>query len=110
MRVSFALVTMVVTIFTAAATSGDPNYAGLNAADVSVTNVDDDTAGITVSPTSGLSTTELGAGTAQFTITLDSEPTAAVTIGLSSSNATEGTVAPTSAVLDATRGQAAIRP
>jgi hypothetical protein len=36
------------TIVTAAATTGDPNYNGLNAADVSVTNQDDDVAGITV--------------------------------------------------------------
>jgi hypothetical protein len=33
------------TIVTAAAVSADPNYDGLDAADVSVTNTDDDTAG-----------------------------------------------------------------
>src|SRR5207248_253564 len=38
------------TILTAAATSSDGNYSGRNAADVSVSNTDDDTAGITVSP------------------------------------------------------------
>ena len=37
-------------IVTAAATSSDSNYNGINASDVSVTNTDDDTAGITVSP------------------------------------------------------------
>ena len=36
------------TIVTAAATSSDTNYNGLNAADVAVTNTDNDTAGITV--------------------------------------------------------------
>jgi len=53
------------TILTAAASSGDGYYNGLDAADVSVTNLDNDTAGITVNPTSGLVTSE-GGGTAQF--------------------------------------------
>src|SRR5207244_622768 len=39
------------TIVTAAAVSADAGYNGLNAADVSVTNTDNDAAGITVSPT-----------------------------------------------------------
>src|SRR5437762_220642 len=83
------------TIVTAAATSTDPDYSGRNAADVGVTNTDDDTAGITVIPTSGLTTTE-GGGTATFTVVLTSQPTANVTVGLSSSDLTEGTVAPAS--------------
>src|SRR5262249_8529555 len=82
-------------IVTASATSTDPGYGGMNAADVSVTNADDDAAGITVSPTSGLVTTEAG-GTATFTVVLNSQPTANVTIGLSSNDATEGTISPTS--------------
>ena len=36
------------TIVTAAATSGDGTYAGVNPADVSVTNTDNDVVGITV--------------------------------------------------------------
>src|SRR5205823_6082336 len=80
-------------IVTAAATSTDGNYTGLNAADVSVTNTDDDTAGITVTPTSGLTTTEAG-GTATFTVVLDTKPTANVTIALSSGNTAEGSVSP----------------
>jgi hypothetical protein len=83
------------TIVTAAATSADPSYAGLNPANVSVANTDNDTAGITVTPTSGLQTTE-AAGKATFTIVLNSQPTANVTIGLSSSDTTEGTVSPAS--------------
>jgi uncharacterized repeat protein (TIGR01451 family) len=83
------------TILTAPAVSTDPNYGGVNAADVSVTNTDNDTVGITVNPTSGLATTEAG-GTAAFTIVLTSQPTADVTIGLSSSDTTEGTVSPAS--------------
>src|SRR5437773_2639537 len=81
------------TIVTAPATSTDGSYNGMNATDVGVTNTDDDTAGITVIPTSGLTTTE-GGGTAAFTVVLDSQPTANVTIGLSASDLTEGTVAP----------------
>ncbi|MFK0733225.1 MAG: ExeM/NucH family extracellular endonuclease, partial [Gloeotrichia echinulata HAB0833] len=56
---------------------------------------DNDTAGITVTPTSGLTTTEAGA-TASFTVVLTSQPTANVTIALSSANTAEGTVSPTS--------------
>jgi hypothetical protein len=83
------------TIVTAPAASADPNYNGLNAADVSVTNADNDTAGITVTPTSGLTTTEAG-GTAAFTVVLNTQPTADVAISLSSNDATEGTAAPAS--------------
>ena len=39
------------TIVTAAATSTDATYNGVNAADVAVTNTDNDVAGITVTPT-----------------------------------------------------------
>jgi len=83
------------TIVTAAATSADAGYAGVDAADVAVINTDDDSAGITVTPTSGLSTTE-GGGTDTFTIVLNSEPTADVTIPVGSSDLGEGTVSPTS--------------
>ena len=79
------------TIVTSAATSTDGNYNGLNAADVGVTNTDNDTAGITVSPTAGLITTEDG-GTATFTVVLTSQPTADVTVGLESTDSTEGVV------------------
>ena len=81
------------TIETDPATSSDAKYSGLNAVDMSLANRDDDRAGITVIPTSGLITTERG-GKATFAIVLDSEPTANVTIGLSSTNANEGTVSP----------------
>src|SRR4029077_14930145 len=78
-------------IITAPAASGDGKYNAFNASDVSVTNTDNDTAGINVTPTSGLVTTEAG-GTATFTIVLNSQPTAGVTIGLTSNDITEGTV------------------
>jgi hypothetical protein len=51
-----------------------------------------ETAGFTVSSISG-NTTEAG-GTATFTVKLSSQPTANVTIGVSSSNTMEGTVSP----------------
>ena len=57
---------------TAAATSTDAIYNGFNANDVAVTNTDNDTAGITVTPTSGLTTTEAG-GTATFTVVLTTQ-------------------------------------
>ena len=84
-------------IVTAAAVSTDGTYSGFDPEDVTVVNSDDETAGITVSPTSGLTTTEAG-GIALFTIVLDSEPTANVTIGLTSDDTSEGTVSPSSVV------------
>jgi len=70
--------------------SGDLRYNGLNPADVPVINVDDETYGITVAPTTGLVTTEAG-GTAQFFAFLNRAPSADVTIGLASDTPTEGT-------------------
>ncbi len=77
------------------ASSSDSLYHGLAVPDALFVNVDDDTAGISVSLTSGLITTESG-GAAQFTITLDAQPTANVSIALSSSDTTEGIVSPSS--------------
>src|SRR2546428_22279 len=71
------------TIVTAAATSTDGSYNGLNAADVGATNTDNDTAVITAAPTTGLTTTEAG-GKAAVTGALGTQPTADVTVGLSS--------------------------
>jgi hypothetical protein len=53
--------------------------------------------GVTVTPFSGLTTTESG-GTATFTVVLSSRPTANVTIALASSDTTEGTVSAASLV------------
>jgi hypothetical protein len=83
------------TVATAPATSSDPLYNGMNGADVTVTNLDNDISGITVDPTSGLLVSEF-TDTDQFTIVLDSAPTANVTISLQSSDTTEGTVLPAS--------------
>lgn len=57
--------------------------------------------GFTINPTNTLLTTEFG-GTALFTVTLDLAPTNFVTINLSSSNPTEGLVAPASLSFDPT--------
>ncbi len=70
----------------------DGDFSGLVVADVVVNRADDDSAGITVGAISG-DTTEAG-GTATFTVVLTSEPTANVTIDVSSSDTTEGTVLP----------------
>ena len=80
---------MAYSIVTSAATSADGNYSGLNAADVAVSNLDNDTAGINVSVISG--PTSEGGGTATFSVALGSQPTADVTITLASNNLGEGT-------------------
>src|SRR5205085_1790009 len=78
-------------IVLAPAVSLDPGYDSLDPADVSVTNLDNDMTGITVTPTSRLVTTEAG-GAATFRVSLNSHPTATVTIEVSSSNPQEGNV------------------
>ncbi len=84
---------VVYSIVLAAAVSTDPTYNGLNPADVSVINTDDEQSSIAVTPTTGLVTTEAGSN-ATFSVFLSRQPTADVVIGLSSSNPAEGTVAP----------------
>ena len=82
------------TIVLAPAVSADPAYNGLDPADVSAVNADNDQAGVSITPTAGLVTTEAG-GSATFSIRLNSQPSANVTIGLSSSNPGEGVPSPT---------------
>ena len=82
------------TVILGAATSSDASYNGLDPDDMPVINIDDDSVGFVISNISG-NTAEDGS-TATFTIRLNSEPTDEVTIAVSSSDATEGTVAPTS--------------
>jgi hypothetical protein len=69
--------------------SSDGNYAGQSVS-VSLTNLERDVAGLTVSPTSGLVTDEAG-GTARFTVVLSSEPTAPVVVGVNTSDRSQGT-------------------
>ncbi|WP_062058211.1 fibronectin type III domain-containing protein [Sediminicola sp. YIK13] len=79
-------------IITGAATSTDTNYSGLNAADVTVVNTDNDTAGYTVTPIT-LTTTEGGANTT-FTVVLNAAPTSNVVFSVTSGDTSEGTVSP----------------
>uniref|UniRef100_UPI0025CE2842 DUF4347 domain-containing protein n=1 Tax=Microcoleus sp. CAWBG58 TaxID=2841651 RepID=UPI0025CE2842 len=82
---------VVYKVVTAAAVSTDPIYRNLNPDDVTVTNSDNETPGITVNPTAGLTTGEDGSK-ANFAVVLNTKPIADVTIGLNSSNIAEGTV------------------
>src|SRR5262249_36689613 len=82
-------------IITAPATSADPHYSGRDAKNVDVVNHDNDHAGIVVTPTAGLVTTEAG-GAATFTVRLESQPEADVVIGVASNGPAEGTAAPAS--------------
>ena len=85
-------------IVTANAQSADSNYNEFEVADVTVINVDNDQVpnnevpvAIVVNPTSGLSTNEL-TQTASFAVVLSQAPSAAVTLGLRSSDLSEGIV------------------
>ncbi len=69
--------------------SGDPAYDGYNPADITVVNLDDDVAGITLNYSGNLNTTESG-GSDSFTIVLDNEPSADVTINIFTDDLTEG--------------------
>jgi hypothetical protein len=70
--------------------TADPLYAALDPADVDVFNIDDDTAGVTVTVTDSM-TSESG-DTGSFDVVLDSEPTGDVVIDVASLDTTEGTV------------------
>ena len=73
-------------------TTGYSDYGSLGQYAISGTIVTPvTTAGISVTPISGLTTTESG-GTATFSVVLNIAPTADVLIGVSSSNTNEGTV------------------
>ena len=82
---------VVFTFITSPAFSADPGYDGLDAMDVALTNLDDDVAAVAVDPIADLITTESG-GTDTFSVVLESEPTANVTIELTSNNLLEGDV------------------
>ncbi|MEG4009742.1 FG-GAP-like repeat-containing protein [Microcoleus sp. Pol11C1] len=84
------------TIVTDPALSTDRNYSGIDAADVSLTNmrVNSDNlypSQIVVGPTSWLTTTEVG-GTDNFSVVLTRQPMADVVIPVRSDNTAEGTV------------------
>lgn len=83
------------TILTAAAVSADSAYNGKNALDVTVVNEDNDTARITINPVEGLTVSESGS-TANFTVALQTQPAADVTVNFTVSDPTEGSVSPAS--------------
>jgi hypothetical protein len=72
--------------------------------DLNCTNNDNDTPGITFSRTSGLLTSESGAGST-FTVVLNTQPTANVTMSLASTNTLEGIVSPASLTFTTTGAQ-----
>jgi len=72
----------------------DTKYSSLSVSSLSMSNKDDEVASVVVGTISG-NTTESG-GTSTFTVKLNSQPEADVTISVSSSNTDEGTVNPSS--------------
>lgn len=75
-------------------------YADVATSAVSVTNIDNDTAGVTVSTTT-LSTAEAGSSTT-YTVSLNTQPDADVVIDVTSGDTTEGTVSPAALTFTAT--------
>ncbi len=73
--------------------SGDERYAALAPVRISARNLDDDVAGVSVTPRASLRTHELGASVA-VDLVLKSEPRADVTLLVASDDVSEGRVAP----------------
>ncbi|MGC4064035.1 MAG: carbohydrate binding domain-containing protein [Polyangiaceae bacterium] len=94
---------VIYTIETTAASSTDPAYSDFPVPDVTVTNLDDEEISpvVLVSPTSGLSTTEAG-GKATFTLRLSSAPLASVGVSITSSDATEASLTPSTIIFTST--------
>jgi hypothetical protein len=77
-----------------AAKSADASYDGMDAADVSMVNTDNDSAGLRLSAKSGSTGEKASFGSFTFSIALTSKPSSDVTIPLSSSDTNEGRVSP----------------
>ena len=86
------------TIIVGPAESSDTNYEGLDPVDFFVTNRDNDSAYVLISPTSGLVTTETGQQDT-FSLTLAARPRKDVIIPLSSSDNSEGNIKPDSVLI-----------
>ncbi|MBD3886032.1 choice-of-anchor L domain-containing protein [Phormidium tenue FACHB-886] len=82
------------------ATSNDATYNQISIPDITVTNADNDTAGITVTPVS-LQTSE-AKGVASFDVVLNTQPTADVTVKLVVGNAAEGELSTTTLTFNST--------
>jgi hypothetical protein len=87
-------------IITSPAVSTDQRYQGLNAEDVSCTNLDNDP-GIELIGADDVVTSESGRAST-FSVQLNSAPTASVTVPLTSSDPAEGTVSPAHLIFDST--------
>eukprot|EP01064_Diplonema_japonicum_P029357 TRINITY_DN4726_c2_g1_i1.p1 TRINITY_DN4726_c2_g1~~TRINITY_DN4726_c2_g1_i1.p1 ORF type:complete len:2038 (+),score=434.30 TRINITY_DN4726_c2_g1_i1:75-6188(+) len=85
------------TIIMGRVVSADTDYNGLDPTNVLVTNIDDDTIGVSVAPITDIITSEAG-GVGVFTVALHTQPTADVTINLQSTDETEGTISPSQLV------------
>ncbi|MET0792398.1 MAG: Calx-beta domain-containing protein, partial [Polyangiaceae bacterium] len=83
----------VYTVTVGASQSQDADYVGLSQS-VKVTNQDDDSAYIVVDPPNASGTTQEDGTTASFGLSLHSQPTASVTLTITSSDTKEGTVSP----------------
>lgn len=83
-----------------ALTSADLGYDGFDPDDVQVLNVDDDVFGFGVTPTTGLAVSEAGAQ-ATFSVVLQTQPTADVTIDVTSSAPDEATASTSELVFTA---------
>ncbi len=73
-----------------AATTDTTGYAAIDPTDLTVTVVDDDTAGMTITP--GITTLYENYGFGNFTVVLDSEPIGEVVINVVSSDTEEATI------------------
>ena len=76
------------------AASADPLYDGLDPADVSLMNLDDDRAGLIFMPLTDLVTTEAG-GVGRFSVSLATRPTAVVVVTLMTTEAGEAMLSST---------------
>jgi hypothetical protein len=85
---------MPVAVLIGAASSADPNWSGFDPADVTVYNIDEDSAstpGVTVSVSGTLLLSEIGTS-GSFAVVLNSQPTAGVSIPVTVSDGTEATI------------------
>ncbi|HQL79491.1 MAG TPA: DNRLRE domain-containing protein [Verrucomicrobiota bacterium] len=83
------------TIVTGAATSTDPAYNGLDALDVGVVNLDNDAPGLAITPKGMLTVSEPNS-TVDLNVALSCQPSADVTVSISSGDTSEGTTSPAS--------------
>ncbi|MBW4680304.1 MAG: tandem-95 repeat protein [Microcoleus vaginatus WJT46-NPBG5] len=76
-------------IITAGAVSADANYSGLDAPDINVTNTDNDSPGITITQSDGITSVAEGGVTDSYQIALNTVPTGSVEITLTADTQTE---------------------